>query len=76
MLFDASLESILDRIPRLTIAAYLKSLVPSRGAPEGLQLFAQGIPPIESLVSLLAIAALALAAAAWIFSSREYVLSQ
>jgi ABC-2 type transport system permease protein len=64
-------------LPRLTLTAWLRSLVHHRPAEEGLAgLFQQVLPAGQGLVVLVAVSALFLAAAAWIFSSREYVLEQ
>ena len=64
-------------LPRFTLTAWLRSLVHHRPAEEGLAgLFQQVLPAGPGLVVLLAVSALFLAAAALIFSSREYVLEQ
>ena len=63
-------------MPRLSISAYLRSLVHHRPADEGLlQLFGDVIPWMDCLLALGLIAGVALALAAWIFSEREYVVS-
>jgi hypothetical protein len=64
-------------LPRLTLTAWLRSLVSHRPAQEGLAgLFQQVLPPEQALPVLLAATALFLYAAARIFSAREYVLEQ
>jgi ABC-2 type transport system permease protein len=64
-------------VPRLTITAYLRSLVSHQPAQEGLAgLFAQTLPAGESLVTLVALGIGLLAAALAVFSSREYVMEQ
>ena len=64
-------------LPRLTLIAYLQSLVNHRPAEEGLfGLFLQTQPAALSLAALLGASAVFLAAAVWIFSRREYVLDQ
>jgi ABC-2 type transport system permease protein len=64
-------------LPRLTLTAWLRSLVSHRPAQEGLAgLFQQVLPPAQALPVLLAATALFLYAAARIFSAREYVLEQ
>jgi ABC-2 type transport system permease protein len=64
-------------LPRFTLTAWLRSLIHHRPAQEGLsELFAQVLPTGESLVVLTVATAAFLAAAAWTFSEREYVLDQ
>jgi ABC-2 type transport system permease protein len=64
-------------MPRLTITAYLRSLVSHRPAQQGLAgLFEQSIPAGESLLTLTALSLVLLAAAVAVFSSREYVMEQ
>jgi ABC-type transport system involved in multi-copper enzyme maturation permease subunit len=64
-------------LPRLTLTAWLRSLVHHRPAEEGLAgLFQQVLPAGQGLAVLVVASAAFLAAAAWIFSSREYVLEQ
>jgi ABC-2 type transport system permease protein len=64
-------------LPRFTLTAWLRSLVRHRPAEEGLAgLFQQVLPAGEGLVVLIAVSALFLGAASWIFSEREYVLEQ
>jgi ABC-type transport system involved in multi-copper enzyme maturation permease subunit len=64
-------------LPRLTISAYLRSLVSHRPPAEGLaEVFGQALPVGLSILSLAAMAIVFLAAAVWIFSRREYVLEQ
>jgi len=63
--------------PRLTITAWLKSLLRHRPAGEGIgEAFAQVLPAGLSLTVLPAIMVLCLALAAWIFARRQYVLEQ
>lgn len=64
--------------PRLTLTAWLRSLIHHRPAEEGLAgLFGSQIFPTSlSLAVLLVSTSLFLVAAAWIFSEREYVLEQ
>ncbi|HUG53729.1 MAG TPA: ABC transporter permease [Vicinamibacteria bacterium] len=64
-------------LPRFTITAYLRSLIHHRPPDEGLaELFAQVLPTALCLEVLGAMIVVFLAGAAWIFSSREYVLDQ
>ena len=64
-------------MPRLTLTAYLKSLVTHRPAEEGIGgLFGQILPADLSLGVLSAATLILLAGALWIFSTREYVLEQ
>jgi ABC-type transport system involved in multi-copper enzyme maturation permease subunit len=64
-------------LPRLTLTAWLRSLVHHRPAEEGLAgLFQQVLPAGEGLAVLVVLTAVFLAGASWIFSSREYVLEQ
>ena len=65
-------------LPRFTLTAWLRSLTRHRPPQEGLAgLFGgETLPTSECLLVLLAVSALCLAAAAWIFSRREYVLEQ
>ncbi|HXK08180.1 MAG TPA: ABC transporter permease [Vicinamibacteria bacterium] len=64
-------------LPRLTLTAWLRSLVHHRPAEEGLSgLFQQVLPAGPGLAVLIGCSAACLAAAAWIFSTREYVLEQ
>ncbi len=64
-------------LPRLTLSAWLRSLVPYNPPAEGLgEMFAQMLPVLTSLIVLGCVSAAALAAALWIFSRREYVLDQ
>jgi ABC-2 type transport system permease protein len=64
-------------LPRFTLTAWLRSLIRHRPAEEGLSgLFQQVLPADQALLVLLAVSALLLGAAAWIFSRREYVLEQ
>ena len=64
-------------LPRFTLTAWLRSLIHHRPAEEGLAgLFQQVLPVGQGLAVLVVASALFLAAAAWIFSTREYVLEQ
>ena len=64
-------------LPRFTLTAWLRSLIHHRPAQEGLaELFGQVLPTGLSLVVLLVSTAVFLAAAAWVFSQKEYVLDQ
>jgi ABC-type transport system involved in multi-copper enzyme maturation permease subunit len=64
-------------LPRFTLTAWLRSLVHHRPAQEGLSgLFQQVLPAGQGLAVLIGVSAALLAAAAWIFSTREYVLEQ
>ena len=64
-------------LPRFTLTAWLRSLVHHHPAEEGLSgLFQQVLPVGQGLAVLFVASAAFLAAAVWIFSSREYVLEQ
>jgi ABC-2 type transport system permease protein len=64
-------------LPRLTLTAWLRSLIHHRPAEEGIAgLFQQVLPGDQALAVLLGASLVLLAAAGWIFSSREYVLEQ
>jgi ABC-type transport system involved in multi-copper enzyme maturation permease subunit len=64
-------------LPRFTLTAWLRSLIHHRPAEEGLAgLFQQVLPAGESLAVLVGLSAVFVAAGAWIFSTREYVLEQ
>jgi ABC-type transport system involved in multi-copper enzyme maturation permease subunit len=64
-------------LPRITITAYLRSLIHHRPAQEGLgELFGQVLPTVLCLEVLGGIIVVGLVAAAGIFSSREYVMEQ
>jgi hypothetical protein len=64
-------------LPRLTLTAWLRSLITHRPAQEGLAgLFQQVFPPAQAIPFLLVVTALFLYGAARIFSTREYVLEQ
>jgi len=64
-------------LPRFTLTAYLRSLVRHRPAEEGIaELFGQVLPALLCLEVLALAVVASLAAAAWIFSSREYVMDQ
>jgi ABC-2 type transport system permease protein len=71
------LANVPGYLPRLTLTAWLRSLVPYRPAEEGLSgLFQQVLPADMALLVLVALSLLFAGAAAWIFSNREYVLDQ
>lgn len=64
-------------LPRFTVTAWLRSLLPYQTPSEGFsELFGQALPPGLSLVVLTGITLAALAAAFGIFARREYVLEQ
>jgi ABC-type transport system involved in multi-copper enzyme maturation permease subunit len=64
-------------MPRFTLTAYLRSLVSHRPAAEGLaEIFGQKLPALVCLETLSVTVVVLLAAAAWVFSIREYVLEQ
>jgi len=64
-------------MPRLTITAYVRSLIRHRPPDEGLaEIFGQVLPAALCLEALGAMIVVFLGAAAWIFASREYVLEQ
>jgi ABC-type transport system involved in multi-copper enzyme maturation permease subunit len=64
-------------MPRLTVTAYLRSLVHHRPPVEGLaELFGEVLPAALCLEVLAAMIAVFLGTAAWIFSRREYVMEQ
>ena len=64
-------------LPRLTLTAWLRSLIHHRPPEEGLfGLFGQVQPAGLSLAVLVVASSLFLTAAAWLFSEREYVLDQ
>jgi ABC-2 type transport system permease protein len=64
-------------MPRLTLTAYLRSLVRHRPADEGFaEMFGQILPAPLCLAVLAGVTAVSLGAAVWIFSRREYVLDQ
>ncbi len=64
-------------LPRLTLTAWLRSLVTHRPAQEGLAgLFEQVLPAAQALPVLLLATAVFLYAATRVFSVREYVLEQ
>jgi ABC-2 type transport system permease protein len=64
-------------LPRVTITAYLRSLIHHRPPDEGLaEIFAQVLPTALCLEVVGGMIVVFLAAAAWIFSAREYVLDQ
>jgi ABC-2 type transport system permease protein len=64
-------------LPRLTLTAWLRSLVRHHPAEPGLSgLFQQILPGDQALAVLLGVSVALLFAAAWIFSTREYVLEQ
>jgi len=64
-------------MPRLTITAYLRSLIHHHPADEGLaEIFGQVLPTALCLEALGAMIVVFLGAALWIFAAREYVLEQ
>lgn len=64
-------------LPRFTLTAWLRSLIRHRPAEEGIAgLFQQVLPADQALLVLAGVSLALLGAAAWIFSSREYVLEQ
>jgi len=64
-------------LPRLTLTAYLRSLLRHRPAEEGFFQMAVEVLPLPLCLGVLAGATLLfLASAFWIFSSREYVFEQ
>ena len=64
-------------LPRFTLTAYLRSLLPYRPPSEDMtELFGQALPVALSLGTLAVLVALFLGLALWIFSRREYVLEQ
>jgi hypothetical protein len=64
-------------LPRFTLTGWLRSLIHHRPAEESLAgLFQQVLPAGQGLAVLVVASAAFLAVAAWIFSSREYVLEQ
>ena len=64
-------------LPRFTITAYLRSLIHHRPPDEGLaEIFAQVLPTALCLEAVGAMIVVFLAGAAWIFSTREYVMEQ
>jgi hypothetical protein len=70
------LANVPGYLPRFTLTAWLRSLVPYRPAEDGLAgLFQQVLPADRRSRSYIRVLC-ARRAAAWIFSSREYVLDQ
>jgi ABC-2 type transport system permease protein len=64
-------------LPRFTLTAWLRSLIQHRPPVEGLSgLFSNVLPTGLSLSVLLVSTVVFLAAAAWLFSEREYVMEQ
>lgn len=64
-------------LPRMTITAWLRSLVRHRPAQEGVaDMFGQVLPLALSLEVLAAMLIAFLAGSIWIFSTREYVMEQ
>jgi ABC-2 type transport system permease protein len=64
-------------LPRVTVTAYLRSLLPYRVAQGGVFGLVQDVLPLAvALPTLAGLLAAFLAAAFWIFSTREYVLDQ
>lgn len=76
-LWEKFLVSLPGYSPRLTVTAYLRSLLRHRPAQEGIgEIFAQALPVGLCLPVLGMVALILLGGAAWIFSRREYVLEQ
>jgi ABC-2 type transport system permease protein len=72
-----TLANVPGWLPRLTISAWLRSLVPYTIPVEGLEaLFGRALPVGTSVVVLLILTTLFASAAAFLFGRREYVLSQ
>ena len=64
-------------LPRVTITAWLRSLVRHRPAQEGVsEIFGQVLPTALSLEVLTGMLIVFLAGSIWIFSTREYVMEQ
>lgn len=64
-------------LPRVTITAWLRSLIRHRPADEGVaEIFGQVLPAVLSLEVLAGMLIAFLAGAIWIFSTREYVMEQ
>ena len=64
-------------LPRFTLTAYLRSLIHHRPAMEGFSgMFGEVLPTALCLEVLAGVVVAFLAAAAWIFSTREYVMEQ
>ena len=64
-------------LPRFTLTAWLRSLIHHRPAQEGIaELFGQVLPTGQSLIVIVVSSVVFLAAAAWVFSQKEYVLDQ
>lgn len=64
-------------LPRLTLTAYLRSLIPHRPPDEGLaEVFGQVLPAALCLETLGLLVPAFLGLAFWIFSRKEYVLEQ
>jgi len=75
--WELFLPSFPGYIPRVTLTAYLRSLVRHRPAQEGVsEIFAQVLPTALCLEVLVGTVVVGLAASAWIFSTREYVMDQ
>jgi ABC-type transport system involved in multi-copper enzyme maturation permease subunit len=71
------LANLRGYMPRLTVTAYVRSLLRHRPAQEGLsELFGQVLPAALCLQVLAVMTLVFLAAAGWIFSRREYVMEQ
>ena len=70
-------SNVAGYMPRLTLAGYLRSLVSYRPPEEGFAALFGQVLPTALCLEVLGIASLAfLAAAAWIFSQKEFVLDQ
>ena len=62
--------------PRLTLTAWLRSLLRHRPVGEEMGEFAEILPTVTSLAVVSVVTVLCLALAAWIFARRQYVLEQ
>ena len=75
--WELFLPSFPGYVPYVTLTAYLRSLVRHRPAQEGVsEIFAQVLPTALCLEVLAGTVVVGLAASAWIFSAREYVMDQ
>jgi len=75
--WELFLPSFPGYVPRVTLTAYLRSLVRHRPAQEGVsEIFAQVLPTALCLEVLVGAVVVGLGASAWIFSTREYVMDQ
>jgi ABC-2 type transport system permease protein len=75
--WELLLASLPGYLPRLTLTAWLRSLINHHPAQEGLAgLFEQVLPPAQAVPLLLVVSVLCLYAGSRIFCAREYVLDQ